>query len=84
MDDFQWLEHPETGGKAEFHYTAVPLWIARGWELTDAPDEPDLTKDPDTEAPDEPGLSAVEDEEQARPKKTTKRAVKAAAPSQEK
>lgn len=41
-----WLEHPESGGKAQFPPQAAGLWRAKGWIDTEAPPEPNVLKDP--------------------------------------
>lgn len=81
MTERIWMQHPETGGRAEL--PDIAYWRANGWEPTDdgPPPEPDLLRDPPPEAPPEapdaekaPGLSAA---------KTTKSAA-APAPTKEK
>lgn len=74
---FVWLEHPETGGKAQFAEVAVDVWKARGWRECDPPDEPDLTKDPKPQAPPSAGLPAADGQAAPKPSKPAK-------PSQEK
>lgn len=45
MDDFVWLEHPTTGNKAQFSAASAETWQEMGWRPTDAPAEPDPTKE---------------------------------------
>lgn len=78
--NFVWLEHPETGGKAQFADAAVDIWTARGWRECDPPDEPDLTKDPapdpaeeqTTQTPPSAGSSAADGQAAPKPSKPAK------------
>jgi hypothetical protein len=51
VTDFVWMQHREHKGKGRFAAGAVELWQHAGWELCDAPPEPDPTRDPSLDNP---------------------------------
>lgn len=41
--EWVWMKHPEGTDAAPFAPDAVEFWQARGWEVTEKPEEPDPT-----------------------------------------
>jgi hypothetical protein len=41
VDDFVWILHPDTGGKARIPAAALDGWKVRDWQETTAPPEVD-------------------------------------------
>jgi len=78
-DTHTWMEHPETGNRAEISNEAAEIWQARGWRPCDPPPEPDLLHDPappaESEPPPEPAAEeapAVDEASESAPKSTSR------------
>jgi hypothetical protein len=51
VDDFVWILHPDTGGKARIPAAALDGWKVRDWQETTAPPEVDpATQDREAES----------------------------------
>lgn len=72
VDEWVWLEYPETRGRQRFAAAAADVWRQKGWVDTDPPNEPDPTREP-AEQPNNQTTAEPADRVDQAPKTTSRK-----------